>query len=106
MPWHNTRRLIADPPEDNRYYAGFFLQPGAIVKPEGEVGLMTIPAGASLCSFTMGLMKPCGKPGTRLTETGYRPAAKLRDNAFEVYLNDKRQAPSEELITEIYIPIE
>lgn len=27
-------------------------------------------------SFTMGLMKPCGKPGTRLTETGYQLAAK------------------------------
>jgi AraC family transcriptional regulator len=94
-------------PEACRYDACFVIREGAKVKPEGEVGIQTLPGGRCAVFLHKG-------PYQKLPETwraAYRdwlPASdqQLRDAPpYEVYLNDPRKTKPENLLTEIHIPI-
>jgi AraC family transcriptional regulator len=94
-------------PEACRYDACFVLREGAKVKPEGEVGIQTLPGGRCAVFLHKG-------PYRKLPETwraAYRdwlPSSgqQLRDAPpYEVYLNDPRKTKPEDLLTEIHIPI-
>ena len=78
------------------------------VKPEGEVGVLTIPGGKYAvfmhCGSYDGLKDVYGE-----IYGGWLPASgvKLRDvSCFEVYLDDPDRVPASKLRTEICIPIE
>lgn len=94
-------------PEDKLRYDAC-LSVGPEVKPEGEVGVQTIPAGKHAVFLHKGPYDQLGKTyaeiyGQWLPSSG----AKLREApCFEVYLDDPERTPPEKLRTEICVPIE
>jgi AraC family transcriptional regulator len=99
--------LSLTPPEENRYFAGFFLKPGVQVQVGEEVKLLTLPGGRFVVFTHRG-------PYETMWQTwnaAYRDwlptsGEELRDAMpFEIYLNDKHKIAPDNLVTEIYIPI-
>ena len=76
------------------------------VKPEGEFGTLTVPAGKHLVgSFEIG---PAEFPDAwkavcvKLSESGYQPAD---GNPYELYHNDHETHPEKKFIVDICIPV-
>ena len=96
------------PASESRYIAGYFLKEGMLPAPHGDVQIMTYPAG------NYAVFKHKG-PYENLWQTWnsiYRDWLPISGQTlrhqppFEVYLNDKRRTQAQNLLTEIYIPIE
>jgi AraC family transcriptional regulator len=113
--WHAVRERIGMCPDEAsmvpdaeaRYQAGFFCE-GELATLNGEVQRVTIHGGRWAVSTHQGSYETLWQSWNRLYRD-WLPASRLvlRDAApFEIYLNDKKPAPPEELRTEIWIPIE
>ncbi len=94
-------------PEDKlRYEACITLE--REVKPEGEVGVQTLPGGRYAVFTHRGPYDGLNETyrhiyGQWLPESGEQ----LRDEScFEKYLNDCSNTPPEDLVTEIFIPLQ
>jgi AraC family transcriptional regulator len=95
------------PDAQARYQAGFFYE-GEWPALSDEVQHITIPGGRWAVSLHQGAYETLWQSWNRLYRD-WLPASGCvkRDVApFEIYLNDKKQVPPEELRTEIWIPIE
>jgi AraC family transcriptional regulator len=95
------------PDAEARYQAGFFYQ-GRLPDLSAEVRRVTISGGRWAVSMHQGSYETLWQSWNRLYRdwlpaSGYAP----RDAApFEIYLNNQKQVPPEELRTEIRIPIQ
>lgn len=94
-------------PEKASYYGCYSLKEGVEAQPEGEVGVMTIPAGRYAVFLHRG-------PYSTLWQTwggvyhDWLPGSGMElrhQEPFEVYLEDKSRTPASQLRAEIYIPI-
>lgn len=94
-------------PENANYYGCFSLKSGVEALPEGEVGVMTIPAGRYAVFLHRG-------PYSTLWQTwggvyhDWLPGSGMElrpQEPFEVYLDDKLRTPPGQMRAEIYIPI-
>lgn len=89
-----------------RYQAGFFYE-GKLPVMNDEVRRVTIPGGRWAVSRHQGAYETLWQSWNQFYRD-WLPASGCvaRDAApFEIYLNDKKQVPPEELRTEIWIPI-
>lgn len=113
--WHALRECFAMCPDEAsmvpdaeaRYQAGFFYE-GALPTLGTEVQRVTIPGGSWAVALHQGSYETLWQSWNRLYRD-WLPASGCiaRDAApFEIYLNDKKQVPPEELRTEIWIPIQ
>jgi AraC family transcriptional regulator len=96
------------PPQQQRYYAGFILEPGTAVTPMGEVEVRTFPAGRYAVFQHKGPYETLYLTWQAIYHD-WLPASglTLRDvDPFEVYLKDKRKVKPEDLLTEIEVAIE
>lgn len=99
--------MVAD--EEARYQAGFFCEGDLSLLPpmNAEVRRLTIPGGKWAVTVHLGSYETIWQSWNRtyrdwLPKSGLEP----RDVApFEIYLNNQKQTPPEELQTEIWIPI-
>ena len=112
--WHAVRETIGMCPDEAslvpdaeaRYWAGFLCEE-ALPAMNDEVKRVNIPAGRWAVSLHQGSYETLWQSWNRLYRdwlpaSGYR----LRDTSpFEIYLNNQKQVPSQELRTEIWIPI-
>ncbi len=95
------------PDAEARYQAGFFYE-GELPALGTEVQRVTVPGGRWAVSIHQGSYETLWQSWNRLYRD-WLPASglALRDAApFEIYLNDKKETPPEELRTEIWIPIQ
>jgi AraC family transcriptional regulator len=94
------------PPEKLRYDACLTVsQP---VQPEGEVGVMTIGGGRYATTVHRGPFEGLTQTyaelcGQWVPQNGHEIRSAP---CFEIYLNDPKTTPPEELLTEIYVPVE
>mgnify|MGYP001605301038 FL=1 len=113
--WHTIRECFGMCPDEAsmvpdaeaRYQAGFFYE-GRLSAMSNEVQRLTIPGGRWAVSIHQGSYETLWQSWNRLYRE-WLPASgcAARDAApFEIYLNDKKAVPPEELRTEIWIPIE
>lgn len=95
------------PPEESRYIAGYFLKEGAQVWARGEVVEMEMPAGKVAVFFHKGPYETLWQTWNKIYRDWLPTSGEqLRDAyPYEVYVNEKGKVPTEELITEIYVPI-
>lgn len=94
------------PDVDARYQAGFLYE-GELPPMNDEVRQVTIPAGNWAVSVHQGSYETCWQSWNRMYRD-WLPSSEhqLRDAApFEIYLNNIKQVPPEDLRTEIWIPI-
>lgn len=99
---------IEVPAEESRYIAGYFLKEGGDVWVRGEVELLELPAGKVAIFTHKGAYESLWQTWNKIYHD-WLPSSgvKLRDAyPYEVYLKEKGKVPDQELITEIYIPIE
>lgn len=95
-------------PEESRYIAGYFLKEDGDVWVRGEVELIVLPGGRVAVFTHKGPYETLWQTWNKiyrdwLPESG----EKLRETyPYEVYVKERGKVPEEELITEIYIPIE
>jgi AraC family transcriptional regulator len=96
------------PPEDSRYIAGYFLKESGDVWVRGEVEIMEFPAGLVAVFTHRGPYETLWQSWNRIYRDWLPSSGKKLRDAFpyEVYVNERGQVPEEDLITEIYIPIE
>jgi AraC family transcriptional regulator len=95
------------PDAEARYQAGFFYE-GELPAMNDQVQRLTIPGGRWAVSVHQGVYETLWQSWNRLYRDSL-PALgfALRDvSPFEVYLNNRKQVPSEKLRTEIWIPIQ
>ena len=94
------------PPDKIRYDAAITVtQP---VKPEGDIGVQEIPAGRYAVSTHRGPYEKLAETWTQLCgqwlpRSGHRPRSAP---SFEIYRNDPNRTPPEQLVTDLYVPIE
>lgn len=94
------------PPAKIRYDA--CLTVGEDFEPRGEIGVQTVAGGEYAMTTHTGSYNQLGRTyseflGQWLPRSGYE----LRDDpCFEVYLNDPHSTPPEELLTDIYAPLQ
>ncbi len=112
--WHAIRETIGMCPDEAslvpdaeaRYQAGFLCE-GKLPPMNDEVKRVKIPSGKWAVSLHQGSYETLWQSWNRLYRdwlpaSGYR----LRDTApYEIYLNNKKQVPPQQLRTEIWIPI-
>jgi AraC family transcriptional regulator len=94
------------PPDRLRYDACITL--AAALEPEGEVGVQEIPGGDYASASFRGPYSGL-KEVWRAVFEDWLPQSgrRFRDApCFEIYLNDPRTTPPEELLTEVYVPLQ
>lgn len=113
--WNSIRERIGMCPDEAsmvpdaeaRYQAGFFYE-GELPAMNSEVQRVTVPAGRWAVSIHQDSYETLWQSWNRLYRD-WLPASGyvLRDTSpFEIYLNDKKKVPPEELRTEIWVPIQ
>ena len=95
------------PDAQARYQAGFFYE-GRLQTMSDEVRRVTIPGGRWVVSIHQGSYETLWQSWNRLYRDWLPASGCVTRHAapLELYLNDKKQVPPEELRTEIWIPIE
>lgn len=96
------------PADESRYIAGYFLKEGGDIWVRGEVELMELPAGRVAVFTHLGPYETLWQTWNKIYHDWLPGSGEsLRDAyPYEVYLKEKGKVPVEELVTEIYIPIE
>jgi AraC family transcriptional regulator len=94
------------PPEKIRYDACVTVDETFV--PEGEIGVQVIPGGEYAVTTHFGPYQKLGDTYTRLLGQWLpRSGRELRSTpCFEVYLNDPQSTEPEDLITDIYAPLQ
>jgi AraC family transcriptional regulator len=94
------------PPEKIRYDACVTVDEGFV--PEGEIGVQVIPGGDYAVTTHFGPYQKLGDTYTRLLGQWLpRSGRELRSTpCFEVYLNDPQSTEPEDLLTDIYAPLQ
>ncbi len=94
------------PPEKVRYDACVTVDEA--YQPEGEIGLQTIPGGEYAVMTHFGPYSKLGQSYNKLLGQWLpRSGRELRSSpCFEVYLNSPENTEPEDLITDLYAPLE
>ena len=99
---------VDTPSQNARYIAGYFLKGDPKIELRGEVNKLTLPGGRYAVFVHKGPYEVLWKTWDQIyhdwfPESGFT----LRDAMpYEVYVRNKQEFPPQELITEIYIPIQ
>ena len=94
------------PPEKIRYDACVTVD--ETFRPEGELGVQTIPGGDYAVTTHIGPYDKLGETYAKLYGGWLPQSGRMPRSApcFEIYLNDPEGTDPEELITDIHVPLE
>lgn len=94
------------PPDKIRYDAAIVVD--RPVQPEGDVGVQEIPAGAHAVTTHRGPYEKLHESWSALCGQWLPRSGHAMRNApsFEIYRNDPNRTPPEQLVTDLYVPIE
>jgi AraC family transcriptional regulator len=94
------------PPDKIRYDAAMTL--ATDIKPEGEIGVQELPAGCFAVTTHRGPHETLHKTWSAFCGEWIPQSGHVLRNApsFEIYRNDPQTTPPDELITDIYAPVE